>query len=1109
MLRISKKYMLAIFLITLVEIFPFCQPIAADEPNRDSVNLLTNGSFELGLGAEPFYPGWKSISTGLSAPKSSPDLPVIDSTVAHGGRKSLKIASINGSDRAVLEFACPKLVAGKPIYISLWARASRPGVKLIMGSCPRVGHGPKPFTVRLSGELSPDWRKITGSVPSRKYTHVRAEIYSKSKEPFDIWIDDICWTQSPHQKMLRSGPVEIVLLPNPRNGIRYADKPVRLKWSANTDELRDAKLVLQLSDLSRGGAKCTPWEKSVKLTPDPSEGEIVLEPLKRGAYLATLEARDADTGVLLGIAREKFTVMTDLRKVPAPIDFDAGMHGGLIGFHSKAEFNWRGHWTPDEFFQMCRQTGFRIQRLLVRWHAIEPSEGKYSWYLDEQIDAATRNECSTIICFPTDPVHYKRNKKQIAKSWIHQKGKDISQLSVGSALMGYSSDPKKRHLLLAPPAKPFAKTCAAIANRYKGKLAAWEMTNEANLFIRPEGLLDYYFKVAYPAIKKVYPGLPVLMNQTLDYRADGNGYTGQFFALDSMRFCDGFTHHPYSCRTLDCGGLKGVKILERIAKKYSRPNKKMILGMSEIHGIGMGGYIKGWELVQRALLDWSIGCRWSAGAVMDGAFFLEGGPRTPYFRTGARAPGLGAAALNGLYSVLGGSRIIGRADIDEKILIAFFKKSASKANKTTYTAALAAPHSPLMSAELLANLKNIPIKAFDQWGEPVEINTTRPLVLSHEVIYLQSKDIRMVKRIEAGRIVWSQRLSGHCDGNPNSPDGLAYRAETGLPISKHVGGGMIPNWKISGPFSLQDSGQLRYGTIDVGGKLLVPDQKLRIVSRGRKVPYISLIPNNRGKTLNKSQFYAHATIFSDRDERVPFSLSATGPVSVWVNGKKIPNLTNRSCIMGEKWHTFETPIKMGSNNILVRTVARNGIFAFALKSGEVLKNPPIDEKGFIRRWAIIGPWENPMDSNGKFSGNQKKFPCEARPDKPDYTAFYVGKNGMPLLWRIETAATAKISHPWADAVSYAFTSVEVPEDIDCLASLGSDDGFVLWVNGKEIGRLSIGRHLTPDETKLPVRLRKGRNTIMFKIDDIMGGGNFTLRFLQPDGTPVRLRISGD
>jgi len=55
-----------------------------------------------------------------------------------------------------------------------------------------------------------------------------------------------------------------------------------------------------------------------------------------------------------------------------------------------------------------------------------------------------------------------------------------------------------------------------------------------------------------------------------------------------------------------------------------------------------------------------------------------------------------------------------------------------------------------------------------------------------------------------------------------------------------------------------------------------------------------------------------------------------------------------------------------------------------------------------------------------------------------------------------------------------------------LLSVGSDDGFRLWVNGKPVIERKVARGVTPDSDRVVVRLSKGDNDIVLKI--VNGGG---------------------
>jgi len=66
-------------------------------------------------------------------------------------------------------------------------------------------------------------------------------------------------------------------------------------------------------------------------------------------------------------------------------------------------------------------------------------------------------------------------------------------------------------------------------------------------------------------------------------------------------------------------------------------------------------------------------------------------------------------------------------------------------------------------------------------------------------------------------------------------------------------------------------------------------------------------------------------------------------------------------------------------------------------------------------------------------------------------------------------------------IAYIAERVEMPCDTSLYLSLGSDDGFILWVNGDSIASHSIGRSVHPDDELIPVHLHRGANVMLYKV----------------------------
>jgi len=75
-------------------------------------------------------------------------------------------------------------------------------------------------------------------------------------------------------------------------------------------------------------------------------------------------------------------------------------------------------------------------------------------------------------------------------------------------------------------------------------------------------------------------------------------------------------------------------------------------------------------------------------------------------------------------------------------------------------------------------------------------------------------------------------------------------------------------------------------------------------------------------------------------------------------------------------------------------------------------------------------------------------------------------------------------------VVYFAEQVESDSPDSRILSVGSDDGFILWVNGDSVASIHKGRQLLPHDDLIPVKLKKGKNTFLFKVDQ--GTGDWAL-----------------
>jgi hypothetical protein len=91
-------------------------------------------------------------------------------------------------------------------------------------------------------------------------------------------------------------------------------------------------------------------------------------------------------------------------------------------------------------------------------------------------------------------------------------------------------------------------------------------------------------------------------------------------------------------------------------------------------------------------------------------------------------------------------------------------------------------------------------------------------------------------------------------------------------------------------------------------------------------------------------------------------------------------------------------------------------------------------------------------------------------------------------------------------VAYAYTKITVPEAIDVVVRMGSDDGIKLWVNGEVVHDHDVDRPCKIDEDSAAAKLKAGENTLLVKISQGGGGWNFRLRFTTSEGRALPVDV---
>jgi hypothetical protein len=154
-----------------------------------------------------------------------------------------------------------------------------------------------------------------------------------------------------------------------------------------------------------------------------------------------------------------------------------------------------------------------------------------------------------------------------------------------------------------------------------------------------------------------------------------------------------------------------------------------------------------------------------------------------------------------------------------------------------------------------------------------------------------------------------------------------------------------------------------------------------------------------------------------------------------------------------------------------------------------VKDPLVDPQDLSKSWDhLIGFETDFLKKEGGEQNLKVKIGDVVR---------YTGGSAKWVLYTSPDSAINfnKVITKDAPAVGYAYTEVETDESKMWFAVFGTRDGGRLWVNGVEVWDYPIRRKQLIDDDFIPVILKKGKNTILFKIEKRSQGWLLFPRFL--------------
>lgn len=170
-------------------------------------------------------------------------------------------------------------------------------------------------------------------------------------------------------------------------------------------------------------------------------------------------------------------------------------------------------------------------------------------------------------------------------------------------------------------------------------------------------------------------------------------------------------------------------------------------------------------------------------------------------------------------------------------------------------------------------------------------------------------------------------------------------------------------------------------------------------------------------------------------------------------------------------------------------------------------------------WMVIGPFmQGETDTKGLEFKRAHPVEQDILSGKFDPSKAYQGmdRDRKPAAVKWQRLLSAPGDYPRLDfrqaypmewTIVYAYTNIHSPREQAAILSLGSDDGARVWVNGELVIDHFVARGFAPDQDMAKVKLRKGWNQILVKVEQRLGAWLLGMVVRDQDGKPLEVEYS--
>jgi len=163
----------------------------------------------------------------------------------------------------------------------------------------------------------------------------------------------------------------------------------------------------------------------------------------------------------------------------------------------------------------------------------------------------------------------------------------------------------------------------------------------------------------------------------------------------------------------------------------------------------------------------------------------------------------------------------------------------------------------------------------------------------------------------------------------------------------------------------------------------------------------------------------------------------------------------------------------------------------------------LKEGKFMRRWLFLGPVQIPWDGDGYFPDEEtsnkyfdtvslglERFEPTVRIGEDDY-------EWATLHSEYGAIELSPVFDTWF-VVAFARAQIDMSEEMQGVLGIGSDDCVKVWLNGELVHENMVTRGVIPDNDRVPVTFKKGKNQLVLKILNYGGPWGFACRLLRSE-----------